>query len=238
MTLVKELTSRRSAREPRGGAADVPQRLSTLLGSTHTDMKRTRGPMAVHEQRASAANRTDTFDRVPHFPNPFTPHCRAMCRLVCGFCHAHSKASASLFEEKPRTTSRMRHGGCATSRELAVVLAQSSDRVGARADVSPPTALVSQEVDAPRRILLLLLLLLSLVVDERVAVPLVLLVAVSVLRGEELKIRPPEGSVRVVKLQPAEGSVRVVTPWNTRTPAPSPSLGSITSATTGSGQGS
>ena len=30
-----------------------------------------------------------------------------------------------------------------------------------------------------------------------------------------------------------EGSVRVVTPWNTRTPAPSPSLGSITSATTG-----
>ena len=38
-------------REPRGGAADVPQRLSTLLGSTHTDMKRTRGPMAVHEQQ-------------------------------------------------------------------------------------------------------------------------------------------------------------------------------------------
>ena len=35
-----------------------------------------------------------------------------------------------------------------------------------------------------------------------------------------------------------EGSVRVVTPWNTRTPAPSPSLGSITSATTGSGQDS
>ena len=35
-----------------------------------------------------------------------------------------------------------------------------------------------------------------------------------------------------------EGSVRVVTSWNTRTPAPSPSLGSITSATTGSGQGS
>ncbi len=35
-----------------------------------------------------------------------------------------------------------------------------------------------------------------------------------------------------------EGSVRVVTPWNTRTPAPSPSLGSITSATTaGGGQG-
>ena len=64
------------------------------------------------------------------------------------------------------------------------MLAQSSDGVGARADVSPPTALVSQEVDAPRRILLLLLLLLSLVVDERVAVPLVLLVAVSVLRVE------------------------------------------------------
>ena len=64
------------------------------------------------------------------------------------------------------------------------MLAQSSDGVGARADVSPPTALVSQEVDAPRRILLLLLLLLSLVVDERVAVSLVLLVAVSVLRVE------------------------------------------------------
>ena len=51
VTLVKELASRRSAREPRGGAADVPQRLSTLLGSTHTDMKRARGPMAVHEQQ-------------------------------------------------------------------------------------------------------------------------------------------------------------------------------------------
>ena len=34
-------------------------------------------------------------------------------------------------------------------------------------------------------------------------------------------------------LSAREGSVRVVTPWNTRTPAPSPSLGSITSATTG-----
>jgi len=132
--LVKELASRRSAREPRGGAADVPQRLSTLLGSTHTDMKRTRGSMAVCTSSARApltvslTAPTHTFDRVPHFPNPFTalllrrkyllgilwrshtPHCRAMCRLVCGFCHAHSKASASLFEERPRTTSRMRHG--------------------------------------------------------------------------------------------------------------------------------
>ena len=79
---------------------------------------------------------------------------------------------------------RPSRGGRATSRELAVVLAQSSDGVGARADVSPPTALVSQEVDAPRRFLLLLLLLLSLVVDERVAVLLVLLVAVAVLRVE------------------------------------------------------
>ena len=79
---------------------------------------------------------------------------------------------------------RPSRGGRATSRELAVVLAQSSDGVGARTDVSPPTARISQEVDAPRRILLLLLLLLSLVVDERVAVLLVLLVAVAVLRVE------------------------------------------------------
>ena len=49
--LVKELASRRSARESRGGAADERQCLSTLLGSTHTDMKRARGPMAVHEQQ-------------------------------------------------------------------------------------------------------------------------------------------------------------------------------------------
>ena len=45
--LVKELT----ARESRGGTADERQCLSTLLGSTHTDMKRARGPMAVHEQQ-------------------------------------------------------------------------------------------------------------------------------------------------------------------------------------------
>ena len=49
--LVKELASRRSARESRGGAADERQCLSTLLGSTHTDMKRARGPMAVHKQQ-------------------------------------------------------------------------------------------------------------------------------------------------------------------------------------------
>ena len=49
--LVKELASRRSARESRGGAPDERQCLSTLLGSTHTDMQRARGPMAVHEQQ-------------------------------------------------------------------------------------------------------------------------------------------------------------------------------------------
>ena len=67
---------------------------------------------------------------------------------------------ASLFEEKPRKVNRI-----TTSRELAVVLAQSSD--GARADVSPPTALVSQEVDAPRRILLLLLSLVVVMLTLR-----------------------------------------------------------------------
>ena len=175
--LVKELASRRSARESRGGAADERQCLSPLLGSTHTDMKRARGPMAVHEQqRKSAANRTDTFDRVPHFPNPFTPHCStrnvpARVRLLPRPLESERIALRGEATHNDQNAPRPSRGGRATSRELAVVLAQSSDGVGARTDVSPPTALVSQEVDAPRRILLLLL---SLVVDERVAVSLVL----------------------------------------------------------------
>ena len=110
---------------------------------------------------------------MPNFPTPFTPHCRAMCRLLPRPLESEHIALRGEPAHNEQNAPRPSRGGRTTSRELAVVLAQSPDGIGARADASPPTALVSQEVDAPRRILLLVLLLLSLVVDERVAVPLV-----------------------------------------------------------------
>ena len=111
-----------------------PPAHSYLLGApdTHSGLKRedrdTWAHLAPHSRRGTASMVRGRRPRPRPSPNKF--HTRRVCRLVCGFHHAASKASAACLDAKPRTNIRLQ--ALRSRSDTLVVDASSRSRLLAR----------------------------------------------------------------------------------------------------------